>query len=244
MSSSSLIFGNRPLDRTVKLVADFLYRHLNDPDLEVEAKFGLIVDKSSRTRLSLPVQNEAVLVAETMNIAFESKMSVEMHRHFNKLLNDRVATSNGKVRYRHTKEVDDSYESGRDRVRQTKDGEKVVRTIRKERLADLHIHMPHSHLDCRLSINVERPTELTPSHIKTFTRLKDRLSYTFDFVQLDLTQVKSSDGQTTHELEAEIDCHKLMAERVKCEAQQANVYVDMIQDYIDTIRSVCQKVAL
>jgi len=72
----------------------------------------------------------------------------------------------------------------------------VIATIIKARLTDLHIYMPKSPLDCRISISLEMQydgdmQELMNSQVEERSpdRNKDRLSYTQSVYQIDLTQV-------------------------------------------------------
>ncbi|KAI9225262.1 MAG: CYTH-like domain-containing protein [Piptocephalis tieghemiana] len=88
--------------------------------------------------------------------------------------------------------------------------------VRKTKLAEVNVYCPSSPLDYRITISQELPTEM-PNGIVEHTRRKDRLSYVWQHVRVDLTQVdaqESSQAQAgrgpaegkkrTHELEVEL----------------------------------------
>ncbi|KAJ3352477.1 mRNA-capping enzyme subunit beta [Allomyces javanicus] len=220
------IFGERAIPDVHRQIADFIYVTLNehrpplalDAPVEIEAKLGRIIDKRTGQRLALPVRSETVVVDAT-ELRFESDMTVAQHKAFNGVLNQLV--QRGKLRYRHSKEIDVFYRKGRDdKVRVTLEGKtrQVLpgRTITKQRLASLDVYCPSAPLDYRISINLEIPTKI-PTEVMPDTRErhKDRLSYTHELVQVDLTQVTIKVGpndpnpQLSHELEVEfIDAAK------------------------------------
>ncbi|KNE72222.1 hypothetical protein AMAG_16706 [Allomyces macrogynus ATCC 38327] len=220
------IFGERAIPDVHRQIADFIYMTLNehrpplalDAPVEIEAKLGRIIDKRTGQRLALPVRSETVVV-DTTELRFESDMTVAQHKAFNGVLNQLV--QRGKLRYRHSKEIDVFYRKGRDdKVRVTLEGKtrQVLpgRTITKQRLASLDVYCPSAPLDYRISINLEIPTKI-PTEVMPDTRErhKDRLSYTHELVQVDLTQVTIKVGpndpnpQLSHELEVEfIDAAK------------------------------------
>ena len=249
--ATATIMGKIPLDRSVKAVADFLYTHLDTPDLEIEAKFGIIIDSETGVRLHLPLATDAVLIPEINEvIRFESDMSLDMHKRFNQLLNDRVTATKGGVKYKHTRELDESYYSveleGRIRVSKDVATGNVLRVVAKRKVADLHIYIPYSALDCRISINVEQQVDPPAANDRLLsTRNKDRLSYLQEELQFDLTQVKTNDDRVSHELELEIaNLDKLRAERAKITRGEPNKYVDLVSKFVNNIRSVAAKVAL
>jgi hypothetical protein len=55
---SKSIFLVEPLENNLKLISDFIYKHLNKPHLEIEAKFGIIIDKETRQRIRFPTMSE------------------------------------------------------------------------------------------------------------------------------------------------------------------------------------------
>ena len=140
------------------------------------------------------------------------------HKHFNNLLND-LATSNTSASpftYTHKHLVDSFYASDthdKDRIRVTRDEKTstVIECTRKVRLGDLNIYSPKRAADWRISVNLEVPglsVSFLPRMIKTLTsfyytvphptglvthrRKKDRVSYSHEEFNIDLTQVTSS----------------------------------------------------
>lgn len=87
------------------------------------------------------------------------------------------------------------------RVRVTYDQKtnEVLGKIVKARIADIDLHLPACHMDCRLSINLEMDWEGSVEELEQAVasrggerqpdRNKDRLSYKQGHYQIDLTQV-------------------------------------------------------
>ncbi|KAF9013203.1 mRNA triphosphatase CET1 [Cyathus striatus] len=170
--------------------------------VEVEAKIGLLVDRTSGQRLGLPVIVETILEPNALDVRFESNMSVAQHRHFNTLLNKLKTTSSQPgypatpLEYSHLYLVDSFYPSDdKEKIRVTRDEKThtVVETVKKVRLGDLNIYSPKRIADWRISVNLEIPVP----HPR-----KDRLSYTHEEFVIDLT--KDAPAQVLHELEVEI----------------------------------------
>lgn len=84
--------------------------------LEVEARWGQILDKRSNSRLRGFHDTECVLRRnDNLDIKFESTMTMEQHKRMNMYLNGQVqAAQSGStrtpVKYAHTKEIDQFYE--------------------------------------------------------------------------------------------------------------------------------------
>jgi hypothetical protein len=126
----------------------------------------------------------------------------------------------------------------------------VLAKIVKARVADLHIHMAHMPLDCRISINIEWDWDGTveeieenqiPNKDRQPDRNKDRLSYTHGFYQVDLTQVtQGTPGpqglNKEHELEIELDSRVLYEHGQLLISQQPNRYADLIDGFVDNVR--------
>lgn len=182
-------------DDVSRKVCDFIWRiavdnelvrnAIADPqtELEVEARWGHIVDKRSEQRLRGVWDSECVLKNGAMDVKFESTMTLEQHKRMNLYLNGQVSKSNApgasreKVNYKHTHETDMFYEldqagfsslnpivqrlisqSGtRQRIRVTKDAKtgQLLRAIIKHRLANLEISSPQTEWDYRIGINLE-----------------------------------------------------------------------------------------
>ncbi|CCU82870.1 mRNA capping nucleoside-triphosphatase,putative [Blumeria hordei DH14] len=192
------ITGQRPTDHMSKVVGDFLfYNCVTRSDIgelsslgvqiEIEAKFGELIDKETNQRYYLPVKSECVL-AENSRVGFKSNLSEHHHQKLNNFLNHMVTSARPgssvikprtKIDYLHRREVDQFYElpkaqysilpaairerqsnyhSVKVRVSRDQKTGKVLAKIIKSRVADLHIYSAHSSTpDCRISINLEMP---------------------------------------------------------------------------------------
>ncbi|KAF2965103.1 hypothetical protein GQX73_g8468 [Xylaria multiplex] len=135
----------------------------------------------------------------------------------------------------------------------------VLAKIVKARVADLHIHMSHTPLDCRISINIEwdwdGPAQeieqnQIPNKDRQPDRNKDRLSYTHGFYQIDLTQVTQSTqgphGQMgsqskEHELEIELESRVLYEHGHLLMKGEPNRYSDLVDGLIDNVRVLARR---
>lgn len=175
------------------------------PLTQIEAKIGVLIDRGTQSRLRLPVFTETIVDAKQLNLRFESNMSMAQHRHFNQLLNQAVAFSAqaappDRITYRHQKEIDSFYDE-RDpdtghmvHMRVTRDAVthevKPGGIVAKKRIADINVFAPNRPFDYRISINTETPVPAPQEGSEpSFMREKDRLSYTHQNMNIDLTQV-------------------------------------------------------
>ncbi|KAJ2762748.1 mRNA-capping enzyme subunit beta [Coemansia nantahalensis] len=264
------LFGSRPAEDIVRVVADFVFTHMKDrANLEIEGKLGRLVDKRTGQRISLPLLSEAVL-ADDRNTRFESNMTLQQHAMFNKLLNQRVDEARrpefrgSRVMYKHTREIDHFYKVDGTRVRVTRNKEtgEVLSVITKNKVADLNIYSPRTKLDIRITINEELPLEMpdTDVHKPILERHKDRLSYTQDIWSVDLTQVVSPEHEvgpvnpyatgppktapttTTHELELEVANPEVwLAERAKVAANRPNSFHEITHTFLGNLKALAKR---
>ncbi|KAG8685303.1 mRNA-capping enzyme subunit beta [Ceratobasidium sp. 395] len=178
---------------------DFLPSRVNKY-APIEAKLGVLIDKGSNSRLGGLSLTECIMPPNSpIDTRFESNMPLQAHKHYNGLLNALVAQvvpGQPRVKYSHTKQVDEFYGDGHgEKTRVTRDEKtgKVTACVRKRRIANLDIHSPKQGVDWRISINLEEPAP-TPNGQPAHTRRKDRISYTHQAFKIDLTQVTSSHG--------------------------------------------------
>jgi len=219
------ILGVEPLDEFIKEIADFIHHMIvTKPDLtgnvEVEAKVGVLKDRGSGQRIALPVLVETILTPSEVDCHFESNMSAMQHKHFNTLLNNlKIASTepshpSSPLAYSHKYLIDSFYPSDhphdREKIRVTRDEKTgmVTECVRKMRLGDLNIYSPKRAADWRISVNLEIPVT-HPVGSSTYTRRKDRMSYSHEEFNIDLTQVTSTSSsnappEVLHELELEI----------------------------------------
>lgn len=221
---------------------------------------------------------------------FTSSMTEHQHRHFNGHLNREVEVSNTKPRtrqplaYRHLYQTDTTYErpsrrggagssGGVEKIRITRDdrSKEVIACICKRSVAQLNVTFPDRPFDVRISINHEEDRRPPPSRqelddaysgwvVKSIRR-KDRVSYTHQFVQIDLTQVfvagggggggggrdsggGGAGGEKVHELEVEC-CN--MAEWAKAAIAhadgRASKFEDLVRQFCGSIASLNQVAA-
>ncbi|KAJ2162024.1 mRNA-capping enzyme subunit beta [Coemansia sp. RSA 552] len=264
------LFGARPVEDIVRVVADFCYTHMKDrQNIEIEGKLGRLVDKKTGKRIELPVASETVL-RDAQWVRFESNMTLQQHAMFNKLLNQRVDETRkadfggSRVEYRHTREVDQFYKVDGTRVRVTRNKETgaVLGVITKNKIADLNIYSPRTKLDIRISINEERTMEMpdTEAHKPILERYKDRLSYAQDLWSFDLTQVvspehevgpvnpyatgppKTAPATTTHELELEVAHPEVwQAERAKVAANKPNSFHEITHIFLGNLKALVKR---
>jgi polynucleotide 5'-triphosphatase len=158
---------------------------ITDPrvQLEVEARWGQIIDTQTHQRLRGFHRTETVINSELIDVKFESTMTVQQHKRMNMYLNSQVQKSKlpgaqrPAIDYRHTYETDMFYEldqqgfstlhplvqrlisqtGSRQRVRVTRDkntGE-FLRAIIKHKIGNLEVSSPKTEWDYRIGINLE-----------------------------------------------------------------------------------------
>ncbi|KAI4692245.1 uncharacterized protein J4E84_003214 [Alternaria hordeiaustralica] len=151
--------------------------------LEVEARWGQILEKQTDQRLRGVWNTECVIKSEALDVKFESTMTALQHKRMNHALNAQVQQSKipgaprPPIDYRHTYETDMFYEldqegfstlnpivqrlisaSGtRQKVRVTRDKNTgdFVRAMIKHRIGNLEISSPKTEWDYRIGINLE-----------------------------------------------------------------------------------------
>jgi polynucleotide 5'-triphosphatase len=158
---------------------------IKDPkvQLEVEARWGHIIDTQTQQRMRGPWRTETVIDSEHFNVKFESTMTVQQHKRTNLYLNNQVQKSKlpganrPSIDYRHTYETDVFYEldqqgfstlhpvvqhligqtGGRQRVRVThnKNTGEFLRAIIKHKVGNLEVSSPKTEWDYRIGINLE-----------------------------------------------------------------------------------------
>ncbi|CAG8484127.1 12576_t:CDS:2 [Ambispora gerdemannii] len=272
------IFAFKPSNDFVRFVSDFLYEHVNKDNIEIEAKLGVLLSKDTKTRIDMPVTCETIIHrSEEHRCQFESNMTPQQHCHFNNILNARVnhtmnpSYQGAPVKYKHTKETDRFYrtESG-NKIRVTTDQSsgQILEggVVEKIRIANLNIYSPNTHLDYRITVNIEKPRlNLSwvgllfcvkgpmPKSQPDFERNKDRMTYLHQIFKFDLTQVKiperpSQNGvrapsqEVTHELEVEfVDPTILLRERQKIEKGLPNRFMEVVEVFLDNIRILAKK---
>ncbi|KAL1966429.1 hypothetical protein VTN77DRAFT_4571 [Rasamsonia byssochlamydoides] len=257
----------------------------NTAILEVEAKLGQLIDRDKGGRLRLPVLTETIINKEAAGhrTAFESTMTLGQHRAMNNFLNEAVKASMPQpgsnripLSYAHKKERDTFYEIStnelppivqhnlhprhKPRVRVTTDqrtGE-VVSKIVKCRIADLDVYSPRTHVDWRISVNLEMNYDGDVRHLQIADsigargrsggeRNKDRMSYRHLAYQIDLTQVATTENPSKsdfeHELEVEVSAAEVRRQGdLALAGDPKNQYEDLIKGFIDNVRVLARAV--
>ncbi|KAI1174833.1 CYTH-like domain-containing protein [Nemania sp. FL0916] len=257
---------------------------------EIEAKLGTIIDKSTNDRIELRVQAGECIIGEGSRIAFRSSMTENQHQVLNEYLNEQVKASLFRnpsaaprvpIQYVHRRQTDRFFELPahlrqrlppsvanllspnaplKARITYDQKTGNILAKIVKARVADLHIHLSHMPLDCRISINIEwdwdgPPSEIEQSQIphkdRQPDRNKDRLSYTHGFYQIDLTQVTHQEHQghqgqagissKEHELEIELDSRVLYDHGQLLINGEPNRYSDLVDGLIDNVRLLARR---
>ncbi|KAJ3022439.1 UNVERIFIED_CONTAM: WD repeat-containing protein 83 [Siphonaria sp. JEL0065] len=173
----------------------------------------------------------------------------DQHGNFNRFLNKAVEDHKGGIKYTHRYELDKFYppnRSGGERVRVTLDTKTndVIAVIEKKRVANLNIYSPSTQLDYRISINLELPADRPYSEDDVVhERNKDRLSYVFQCVQVDLTQVTdASKGTKSHELECEIaNTLVLLKEKERLDSRQPNQFHEIVGVLVNNVRALAKE---
>ncbi|KAL5632529.1 hypothetical protein ACGC1H_005468 [Rhizoctonia solani] len=252
------IIGSEPLDEVAQEISswiEYYTQNLNPEHVEIEAKLGIIIDKGSNARLTGLSLTECILPPNLpIDTRFESNMPLQAHKHYNGLLNALVAQAvpgQPRVKYSHTKLVDEFYSEGpgeKTRVTRDEKSGKVAACVRKKRIADLDVHSPKQGVDWRISINVEEPAS-SPTGNPAHTRRKDRISYTHQAFKIDLTQVTSSHNgpnQLLHELEVEfVNAAELLRHRARRTqaVPGANPFDDLVRVFVNNVRIMARNSA-
>jgi len=251
------------------LFSNIVLGHGSTGPVEIEGKIGTLVDRSTNQRVQLPVTTETILHPH-VNVAFHSFMTMQQHRLMNTFLNSETEKSlktkyRANIVYKHKREDDAFYElpkSGlftlpeiarelimqnnrKERVRVTTDqvtGKTLARIV-KTRIADLNVYCPARAFDYRISINIEIPYTGDLGEqldIMESGRKKDRVSYTHQCCQIDLTQVTPMNPakamNKTHELEVEVDAQQLRDQGIAAHQGIENRYEEMVNVFLNNIR--------
>lgn len=253
----STIMGAPPIvDDRVRQLVHFILRHVTDANIEIEAKLGVLIEKDQDVRVIslVPVMCETPIREESNgDVRFVSDVGENMFKNVNERLNTRVRETNGqtegRITYERKRETDVYYPG---RVRQTRhqvnrsqnrDEYKVVRTQRKSRLGDLNVLCPGGVCDIRYSASREENCEVTQNTRQEYQREKDRISYKFEYVSVDITTVESvtnpgSVGERTHEVEVEIDSSTNLFEEARKyrDGDESSKLFDIATNVVHTVR--------
>eukprot|EP00177_Eucheuma_denticulatum_P002022 GFKZ01003617.1.p1 GENE.GFKZ01003617.1~~GFKZ01003617.1.p1 ORF type:complete len:416 (-),score=55.67 GFKZ01003617.1:1808-2899(-) len=219
------IMGVAPLvDDRIRYVVEFMLSYVNSPNVEVEAKLGVLNERAQEVRAVdvVPVLCETPIRPESnKDTRFQSDVGGDMFHFLNTRLNQRFEeTTNqehGRIQYRRTRELDIMWPG---KIRETKvlrvakDGTQTYETIRvqsKRRLGDLNVLCPGKIADVRYSASAEEDCTVPPNAVPELKRLKDRISYQYEHLSVDITHVSTErpsnpeqPPQATYEVEVEV----------------------------------------
>lgn len=264
------ITGITPYEDLTRKITEWVYSHLSqlsDDDrksVEIELKFGLLVDRNTEKRLDLPVVTETMVRPDfaRSNTFFKASMSDEQFGRINTFLDDLVnpqKKSNAlapQLNRTNTKTKDVIYEGrGAEKIRLTFDEhEQLVAKITKRRVNDIVIYSPGDLVDIRVSISVEKdhPGQISQQQRPSKVRNKNRLSYVTRGVQIDLTSVISpgSGRQATvasKELELELDSGALISYydsfQAKTDSRAMDKFEELIRYGLDDARLLARLIS-
>ncbi|KAI3403820.2 CET1 [Candida oxycetoniae] len=207
------ITGVMPPSSVTRTIAEWIYANFaniedhNRKNVELELKFGKIIDKRTGNRLNLNVTTECIY-NNPSNIKFDMEVEeiawndvrklfeeLERQHQDEKLKGPQMASNTPKRKFNilESDQTDSFYQIGSKneqlrRVRVSKDNLlKPARftAIQKDRIGDLYIHDPKSMYDLRLSLSLETPVPeaniesiITKYAPPQLTREKKRTSWT------------------------------------------------------------------
>lgn len=260
--NSSILFGEKVIDESAKLLSAEVYDLLEDPKnekiIEIEAKIGKLLHRSSDNRCSLPVMTETILKQGHDQYTFSSTLDLEVFKQLNEFLNQQVHKSQKlqgpKITYKRTKECDLFYHGKekhkRIRVSVHPETRKQLRAIIKEKKKNFDFYCPQSSFDFRITLSLENEVPFPKDEeIPFLERYKDRLSYEFDIWKIDITTVTESKldhfGQfiqnstsLTYEVEMECKIDYFVKEKEKILRGEKNKFSDISAEIISNVKNL------
>ncbi|EGV61799.1 mRNA-capping enzyme subunit beta [Yamadazyma tenuis] len=264
------ITGIIPPPSVTRRIAEWIYANFieineaNRKYVELELKFGTIMDKVSRNRIAISVSTECIYT-DASSIFFESGIHQVGFEDMLKFLEELEKTYQedlksqppGKPRRKFNileTDVTDSiyYTRGRNEqpksVRISKDNllnPPRYTAINKQRISDLYIHNPSSMYDLRLSLSLENPVpnEEIESIMKkskpSKVRIKQRNTFTHrpTITQFDFTRVTSpKESKNTQTGKRVIDNEKSYEVELEIDVAELFAGFDMFKSGTNAIR--------
>ncbi|CAI4052778.1 hypothetical protein SKDZ_16G0490 [Saccharomyces kudriavzevii ZP591] len=228
-----------PDDDLTKSVQDWVYATIYSiaPELrsfiELEMKFGVIIDAKSPDRVNPPVSSQCVFTELDAHLTpnIDSSLFQELSKYIRGI--SEVTENTGKFSIIESQTRDSVYRVGLSTQRprflrmstDIKTG-RVGQFIEKRQVAHLLLYSPKDSYDVKISLNLELPVpdndppEKYKSQSPISERTKDRISYIHNdsCTRIDITKVenhnqssKSRPSETTHEVELEINTPALLS---------------------------------
>ncbi|CAI4054054.1 hypothetical protein SUVZ_16G0580 [Saccharomyces uvarum] len=227
-----------PDDDLTKSVQDWIYATIYSiaPEMrsfiELEMKFGLIIDAKGPDRVNPPVSSQSVFTELDAHLTpnIDESLFKELSKYIRGI--SEVSENIGKFSIIESQTRDSVYRVGlstqRPRfLRMSTDIQtgRVGQFIEKRHVAQLLLYSPKDSYDVKISLNLELPVpendppEKYKSQSPISERTKDRISYIHNdsCTRIDITKVnnhnqgpKSRQSETTHEVELEINTPTLL----------------------------------
>ncbi|QLQ79750.1 hypothetical protein HG537_0C03990 [Torulaspora globosa] len=248
-----------PDDDLTKSVQDWVYATIYSisPDLrpliEMEMKFGVIMDRKTPDRINPPVSSQAVYTELDAHMTpnIEQPVFDELKKYLRGI--SEVNENSGKFSIIESQTKDSLYRVGvatqRPRfLRMSTDMNtgRVAQFIEKRKIAHLLLFSPKDSYDVKLSINLEIPVPDTepPEKYKDQTPMSERLKQRISFIhndsctRIDVTKVsnqsngRNSAPEITHEIELEINTPALLSAFDDI-ATDSKVYASVIRTFLN-----------
>ena len=249
-----------PDDDLTKSVQDWVYATIYsiDPDLrqfiELEMKFGLIVEAKSPERVSPPIASQAVYTE--LDAHMTPNVDEVLFKELNKYIRgiSEMTENSGKFNIIESLTKDSVYRVGlstqRPRfLRMSRDVQtgRVAQFIEKRHISQLLLLSPKDSYDMKISLNLELPVpendppEKYQNQTPVSERTKDRVSYIHNdsCTRIDVTTVqnhnqgvKGRHTEVTHEIELEINTPAMLTAFDKI-ATDSKEYASVIRTFLN-----------
>lgn len=249
-----------PDDDLTKSVQDWVYATIYsiEPELrqfiELEMKFGLIVEAKSPERVSPPIASQAIYTEQDAHMTpnVDGVLFNELNKYIRGV--SEMAENSGKFSIIESQTKDSVYRVGlstqRPRfLRMSKDIQtgRVGEFIEKRHIAQLLLLSPKDSYDMKISLNLElpvpenEPPEKYQNQTPVSERSKDRVSYIHNdsCTRIDVTKVqnhnqgvKGRHTELTHEIELEINTPALLTAFDKI-TEDSTEYASVIRTFLN-----------
>lgn len=248
-----------PDDDLTKSVQDWVYATIYSipPDLrpliEMEMKFGVIMDRKSPDRISPPISSQAVYTELDAHMTpnIEPPVFEELKKYLRGI--SEVSENSGKFSIIESQTRDSLYRVGvatqRPRfLRMSTDVNtgRVAQFIEKRKVAHLLLFSPKDSYDVKISINLEIPVSDTepPEKYKDQTPMSERGKQRVSFIhndsctRIDVTKVenqrngRAGNSEVTHEIELEINTPALLS-AFNDITTDSKVYASVIRTFLN-----------
>ncbi|KAL3235632.1 polynucleotide 5'-phosphatase [Nakaseomyces bracarensis] len=259
-----------PDDDMTKSVQDWIYATIYslDPEMrpfiELEMKFGVLLESKSPDRVSPPISSQAVYT--DMDAHLTPNVDETVFKELNKYIHglSELTENSGKFNVIESETKDSVYRVGTTTQRprflrmssDVKTG-RVGQFIEKRHISQLLIYSPKDSYDVKISLNLELPVpdndppEKYLHQTPVSSRTKERVSYIHNdsCTRIDITKVhnhnqgiKSKDTEITHEIELEINTPALLKafENITTDSKE---YATLIRTFLNNGTIVRRKLS-